>query len=87
MAPAMGMGAGAAGAAGAAGGGKGKYNMVAPPANLMKEHNQLMNENQVDGSGINLVQDAPQQNRHGPPAPVPLSSFPPLLSSLIVCLR
>ena len=82
MNAAMGMGMGAAGAAG---GGKGKYNMVAPPANLMKEHNQLMDENQVDGSGMHLVGDAPQQNRHGPPAPFPPPSSPPLLPSLLLC--
>ena len=43
----------------------GKYNMIAPPASLMAEHNQLMAENNVDGLGMQVVADAPQVNRHG----------------------
>lgn len=51
--------------AGGGGGGGGKYNMVAPPSNLMMEHKKLMNENQVDGQGMQVLADAPQENRHG----------------------
>lgn len=47
------------------GAGQGKYNMVAPPSNLMMEHNKLMDENQVDGQGMQMLSDAPQENRHG----------------------
>ena len=45
--------------------GQGKYNMVAPPTNLMMEHSRLMDENQVDGQGMQMLADAPQENRHG----------------------
>ena len=66
--PGMGMGMRVVGMAGAPGlgvGSKGKYSMVAPPANLVNEHNKLMHDNEVDGKGLELVADAPQQNRHG----------------------
>jgi len=52
------------GAGGGPGGG-GKYNMVAPPSNLMMEHKKLMSENQVDGQGMQVLSDAPLENRHG----------------------
>ena len=58
-------GAAPGGFGGGGAGSGGKYNMIAPPASLMAEHNQLMAENNVDGQGMQVVADAPQVNRHG----------------------
>ena len=47
-------GLGGMGGKGGLGGTGGKYNMVAPPQNLMMEHNKIMTENQVDGQGLQV---------------------------------